>query len=109
MKLPKGFGGQGFGGMMQQMQSAMARAQELETELQSERLETTTGPVTVVFDGTGNLVSMKIDPTVVDPNDVEMLEDMIVSAFRAGFEKATALRAERTNSILPNIPGLPRF
>ena len=38
MKLPKGFGGQGFGGMLQQAQQAMARAKQLEEELERERI-----------------------------------------------------------------------
>lgn len=95
--------------MLGQMQQAMARAQQLEQELASERVESETGPIKVVFDGTGSLQSIKIDPAVVDPSDVDMLEDLVVSAIRAGFEKATALRAERTNEIMPNIPGLPKF
>lgn len=91
---------------MGQMQQAMERAKQLEAELANERVQSTTGPISVTFDGTGAMQGIKIDPSAVDPNEVEMLEDMIVVAVRAGFEKATQLRAERTQSILPNIPGL---
>lgn len=107
MKLPKGLGGMGgFGGMMQQMQTAMSKAQDLEKELANERVASETGPIKVIFDGTGVLHKITIDKSAVDPDDVEMLEDMVLSAVRAGFEKATALRAERTQSIVGNIPGL---
>lgn len=92
--------------MMGQMQQAMERAKQLEADLANERVTSQTGPISVVFDGTGALQSLKIDPSAVDPEEVDMLEDLLVSAIRAGFEKATALRAERTQSILPNIPGL---
>lgn len=107
MKLPKGFGGQGFGGMMQQAKEAMARAQQLEEELASERIPIDKGPVKLVFAGTGELQSVKIDPSVIDPEDVEALEDLILSAVRDGFQQATNLRNTRVQSIMPNIPNIP--
>ena len=109
MKLPRNFGGQGFGGMMQNMQKAMARAQALEQELADERVEVDKGPVKVVFTGTGELQKLTIDKSVVDPDDVEALEDLILSAVRDGFAKSTALREEKVEEIrrsMPNIPGL---
>ena len=106
MKLPKGFGGQGFSGMMQQAQQAMARAQQLEQELASERIAIDKGPVKAMFDGTGQLLAIKIDKEVVDPEDIEALEDLIVSAVRDGFTTATDARNAKVQSIMPNIPGL---
>lgn len=106
MKLPKGFGGQGFGGMLQQAQQAMARAQQLEEELANERIGVDKGPVKAVFDGTGQLLQIKIEPSVVDPEDVEALEDLIVSAVRDGFTTATEARNAKVQSIMPNVPGL---
>jgi len=107
MKLPKNFGGQGFGGMMKQMQDAMARAQDLEDELQNERLGIDKGPVKALFDGTGQLLKISIDPAVVDPEDVEVLEDLIVGAVRDGFAQATMLRNAKVQGILPNLPDIP--
>jgi DNA-binding YbaB/EbfC family protein len=106
MKLPKNFGGQGFGGMMKQAQQAMARAQTLEQELAVERIEIDKGPVKVVFSGTGEIQKISIDKSVVDPEDVEALEDLILSAVRDGFTQATDLRNARVQEIMPNIPGL---
>ncbi len=106
MKLPKGFGGQGYGGMLKQAQDAMARAQTLESELANERIMIDKGPVKAVMNGTGQLVSIKIDPSVVDPEDVESLEDLVTGAVRDGFERATELRNEKVSQIMPNIPGL---
>jgi DNA-binding YbaB/EbfC family protein len=99
MKLPKGFGGQGFGGMMQKAQEAMARAQNLETELANERIEIDKGPVKAIVAGTGQLVKISLDKSVVDPEDIEALEDLIVSAVRDGFEKATEIRTKKVEEI----------
>jgi DNA-binding YbaB/EbfC family protein len=107
MKLPKNFGGQGFGGMMQQMKGAMARAQSLEEELAAERIPIDKGPVKALFNGTGELLRIKIDKEVVDPDDVEALEDLIVSVVKDGFHIATELRNQRVQSIMPNLPDIP--
>jgi hypothetical protein len=107
MKLPKNFGGQGFGGMMKQMQDAMARAQDLEQELANERIGIDKGPIKALFDGTGQLLRIAIDPAIVDPDDVEALEDLIVGAVRDGFNQATELRNAKVQGIMPNLPDIP--
>lgn len=107
MKLPKGFGGQGFGGMMNQLQGAMARAQSLEDELAKEHIAVDKGPVKAKFNGKGEIQELKIDRSVVDPDDIEALEDLVLSAVRDGFDRATQLRADRLNEILPNMPNIP--
>jgi nucleoid-associated protein EbfC len=110
MKLPKNFGGQGLGGgggLMKQMQEAMSRAQNLEDELAQERINVDKGPVKAVFDGTGMLVKISLEKSVIDPEDSEMLEDLIVSTVRDGFTAATQLRNEKVQEIMPNVPGLP--
>jgi nucleoid-associated protein EbfC len=111
MKLPKGMGGgMGMGGgLMQNVQSAMARAQNLEAELEGEVLDVDKGPVKATFDGTGRIKTIKIDQSVIDPEDAEALEDLIIGVMRDGFEKAVELRADRVGEItkgLPPIPGL---
>ncbi len=107
MKLPKNFGGQGFGGVMKQMQDAMARAQTLEAELANERVPIDKGPIKALFDGTGQILKISIDPSIVDPDDIEMLEDMVVSAVRDGFNTATELRNNKVQGIMPNLPDIP--
>ncbi len=92
--------------MLKQAQDAMQKAQELEGELANERIAIDKGPVKAIFDGTGVLVSIKIDKDILDPEDVEALEDLIVSTMRDGSERATTMRNERVQSIMPNIPGL---
>lgn len=107
MKLPKNFGGQNLGNVMNQMQGAMARAKNLETELALERIDIDKGPVKATFDGTGEIQKISIDKSVVDPEDIESLEDLIVSAIRDGFLKATELRQSKLEEILPNVPNIP--
>lgn len=106
MKLPKNFGGQGFGAMLEQAKAAMARAEDLERELASQRIDVDKGVVKAIFNGTGELMALKIDPAIVDPEDVEALEDLVVSTVRDGFAKATELRNARVQEIVPKIPGL---
>jgi len=104
MKLPKGFGGQGFQGALQKAQQAMAQAKNLESELEAMRLEVDKGPVKAVFDGTGAIQSISIDPEIVDKDDIEGLEDLIVGTVRDGFAQATELRAKKMEAIMPDLP-----
>lgn len=107
MKLPRNFGGQNYGNMMQQMQSAMSRAETLETELAAERLDIDKGPIKATFSGTGELLKISIDKSIVNDDDLEMLEDLIVSTVKDGFSKATEIRQKKVNEILPNVPNIP--
>ena len=95
---------------MAKAQEAMARAQNLEMELANERITIDKGPVKVIVAGTGQLVKLSIDKSVVDPEDVEALEDLIVGAVRDGFDKATEIRANKVEEITKgsglDIPGL---
>ncbi len=92
---------------MQKMQSAMTRAQELETELANERLTVDKGPVKAIFDGKGEMLKLTIDKSVVDQDDIETLEDLIVSIVRDGFTQATELRNSRVQDLMPDLPQIP--
>lgn len=74
----------------QEMQSKMAQVQE---ELGGREVEGTAGGgmVTVRMNGKQELLSVKIQPDAVDPEDVEMLEDMLVAAFREARRQAEEL------------------
>lgn len=104
MKLPKQFGGGGFQEALQKAQQAMARAKNLENELAEERIEVDKGPVKVTFDGTGVMHAIKISKEAVDPEDVEMLEDLVLGAVRDGFTKATEMREAKMKEIMPDLP-----
>jgi DNA-binding YbaB/EbfC family protein len=74
----------------QKMQKDMMKVQE---ELEQRQIETSAGggAVTVVVTGKKELVSIKIKPEVVDPDDVEMLEDLILAAVNEAIRKAEEL------------------
>ena len=92
---------------LQKIQEEMERTQEA---LGQEMIEATAGggAVKVVVNGRQEIQSVTIDPDVVDPEDVEMLEDMIVAAVREAMSKAGELAAERMGAITGglSIPGL---
>jgi DNA-binding YbaB/EbfC family protein len=91
----------------QKMQAQMMKAQE---ELTKKEIEGTAGGgmVKVVMSGGGDLQSIKLDKQVVDPNDVEMLEDLIMAAFNNAQEKIKEISSGTFGSITGGmkIPGL---
>ena len=78
---------------MQKMQERLAKAQE---QLHSTSVEGSAGggAVTVAVTGGLRVQSVKIAPEVVDPGDVEMLEDLVTAALNEALEKVQALQAE---------------
>jgi DNA-binding YbaB/EbfC family protein len=82
--------------MLQQAQEMMAAQQEAQEALKNERVEASTGGgmVKVVMTGAMELQSIAIDPDAVDPEDVEMLQDMVVAAVNEAIRQAQEL-AER--------------
>ncbi len=105
--LGSGLGGGNMLAQLQKIQEEMERTQEA---LGQEMIEATAGggAVKVVVNGRQEIQSVTIDPDVVDPEDVEMLEDMIVAAVREAMSKAADLAAERMGAITGGlgIPGL---
>lgn len=91
----------------QQMQAKLVKAQE---ELEKATVEASSGggAVTVVVSGQQQLRSIKISSEAVDPDDIEMLEDLILTAVNEGMEKAKELAASQMGAITGglNIPGL---
>ena len=83
---------------MQTMQQEMAEAQEA---LAHETVTVTTGggAISIVMTGHQRVESITIDPEVLDPEDVEMLQDMLLSAVNAAIEQSQALSAERMEGI----------
>ncbi|MHB1362256.1 MAG: YbaB/EbfC family nucleoid-associated protein [Thermoleophilia bacterium] len=99
-----------YGKMMkqvQEMQKQMVKAQE---ELANQEVEASAGGgmVTVVATGDLKIKSIKIDPGAVDPDDVEMLEDMALAATNEALRSAQELASSRMNGLTGglNIPGL---
>jgi DNA-binding YbaB/EbfC family protein len=97
--------------MAQQVQTQMAQATE---ELKETTLEATAGggAVRVVITGAQEVRSVEIDAGAVDPEEVEMLQDLIMTAVNEAIERSKALAEERMARIaggmgLPGMPGLP--
>ena len=91
----------------QQMQERLLKAQE---ELETATVEATAGGgvVTAVVTGKMKLVSLTIDPEAVDPEDVEMLGDLVMAAVNEALQKAQDLAQEKMGGITGGlkIPGL---
>jgi hypothetical protein len=92
---------------LQRMQAQIAQAQQ---EIEEATVEASAGggAVTVVVSGEPRLQSIKIAPEAVDPDDVEMLQDLIVAALNEALEKVRSMQAERFGSVAGglDIPGL---
>lgn len=93
----------GLGDLMKQAQKAMEDAQKVEAELEQARVEGQSGGglVKVVATGKAEIVSIKIAREVVDPDDVESLEDLVTLAVREAVDKANLIREERLKSVMP--------
>jgi hypothetical protein len=95
---------------VQEMQAKMAKAQE---ELAVETVEASAGGgmITVVASGTLEIKEVRIKPEAVDPDDVEMLQDLVIAAtneaLRAAQDLASTKLGGATGGLdLPNIPGM---
>ena len=99
-----------FGSMMKQAQKMQAKMATMQEELKNEELEASAGGgmVKVKITGDVQIVSITIDPGAVDPDDVEMLQDMVTAAVNEAIRSAQELAAARMNDITGgmNIPGL---
>ncbi len=93
--------------MAMQMQQDMARAQR---ELETATVEGTAGGgvVKAVVSGKREIMSLTIDPSAVDPEDVEMLQDLVLSAVNEGLKAAQALEEQKMGAITAGlrVPGL---
>jgi len=90
------------------MQDKLAQAQ---ADLAEKTIESSAGggKVTVTANGTGDILSIKIDPSIVDPGDVEILEDLVLAGVKQAQEDARAAAAENMEKITGGmkLPGMP--
>lgn len=93
--------------MMRQMQARLAKIQE---ELERETVEASAGggAVSVVMTGQQRVQAVRIDPAAIDPDDVEMLQDLVVAAMNEALVKSQELAAKRLGALTGGlkIPGL---
>ncbi len=95
-------------GVMEQIQKLQEELVKAQEALAEETVTVTAGGgvITVVMTGHQRLQSVTIDPDVVDPDDVEMLQDLIVAAVNEAIERSQALAAERLSGLTGGL-GLP--
>ncbi len=78
-----------FGNILKQAQQMQAKMAEVQKQLESLEIKGNSGGgmVEVVLSGKGDLISIKIDPSIVDPKEVDVLEDLVVAAFNDAKKK----------------------
>ena len=96
--------------ILRQAQELQAKLMKAQKELENVTLEVSSGggAVTVTVNGQQDIQSVKISPEVVDPEDVEMLEDLVLTAVREAIAKSKETAASQLGGLTGgfNIPGL---
>jgi hypothetical protein len=92
--------------ILQQAQEMQGRFQKLQEELQQQSVKASSGGgmVTVVANGQGTVQSIKIDPSVVDAADVEMLEDLVLVAVTEAQKKAQEIMQGEMGKLTGGLP-----
>ncbi len=95
---------------MQQVKALQEKMTKIQEELVAMTVEATAGGgmVTVVMNGRQELISLKLEPQVVDPEDIDMLQDLVVAAVNDALRKSQELAAGEMGKLAGglNIPGL---
>ena len=96
--------------LMKQAQKMQKRMVEMQEEMTNRTVEASVGGgmVAAVANGSGELVSIKLSPEVVDPDDIEMLEDLIVAAVSEAHNKSQELMSKEMGKLTGGvkIPGM---
>ena len=102
-----------MGNIMKQAQKFQAKIAELQEELGDKTVEASAGGgmVSVVANGRQEIISVHIDPEVVNPDDPEMLQDLVLAAVNDALNRAKSMVNEEMGKVtqgmnIPNIPGL---
>jgi DNA-binding YbaB/EbfC family protein len=94
--------------LMKQAQKMQEQMTKTQAELEKQTIEVSAGggKVKVTANGAGDVIAIKIDRAVVDPNDVEFLEEMILSAVQQAVEQGKALAQSEMSRITGGLGGL---
>lgn len=102
-----------MGNLLKQAQQFQTKIAKLQEELEDRTVEASAGGgmVTVVVNGRQEILSINIEPEVINSDDQEMLQDLILAAVNDGLSKAKDMVTEEMGKLtkglnLPNIPGL---
>jgi len=100
----------GFGNLMKEAQKLQAQLEAMREEIAKKKVEATAGGgmVTVEANGNQEIVSIKIDPEAINPNDAQMLEDLVLAAVNEALRKVRDLVAAEMGKLTGGlkIPGL---
>ncbi len=109
-RLPAGYGKQNINQLMQQAQKVQETMKEKQAELEATNYEVTSGGgmIQLTMNGKHEVVSIRINPDVVQPDDIEMLEDLVAAAVNEGVRVVDEASENEMNAITGglNIPGL---
>ena len=112
-RLPQGYGGGGAANLQQLARQAQKMQEQMEAvsaELEEKEITATAGggAVSVTVSGKKEIVSLNIDKEVVDPDDVEMLQDLITAAVNEAMRQVDEMSGEEMGKLTGglNIPGL---
>ncbi|MEW9097205.1 MAG: YbaB/EbfC family nucleoid-associated protein [Clostridiaceae bacterium] len=104
------FGGANINNLMKQAQKFQKQMEEMQGELQNKEFQASVGggAVIAVANGKKEIIDIRIKPAVVDPDDVEMLEDLILSACNEALKRAEDETANEMKKLTGglNIPGM---
>ncbi len=112
-RLPQGMGGgpQNINSMLKQAQKMQEDMAALEEELGAREHEVSAGggAVRLTINGKREIVSLEIEPEIVDPDDIETLSDILIAAFNEGQKKVGEVHDEEMAKITGalNLPGMP--
>lgn len=99
-----------LGNILREAQKLQAEMQRIQEEAKAKTVEATAGGgmVTAVANGAGELVSLKMEKEVVNPEDIEMLEDLILAASNEALRRAKQMVSDEVSRLTGglNIPGL---
>ena len=102
--------GKGLGDLMKQAQKLQSRMMALQDELAGKTVEATAGGgmVSATVNGKQEIVSLKIDPEVVNRQEIEMLQDLIIAAVNDGIRRAQQMCSDEMKKLTGGmaIPGL---
>jgi DNA-binding YbaB/EbfC family protein len=104
------FMAKGLGGMLKQAQRIQAQLARIQEEMAQKTIEASSGGgmVSVVVNGKQEVISIKIEREVVNPDDIDMLQDLILAAVNEGIRKSQEMVSEEMRKLTGglNIPGL---
>jgi len=100
----------GLGNMMKQAQQMQQKMERIQAEMEKREVEASSGGgmVSVVANGKQQVLSIKIDPSAVDPQDVDMLQDLIMVAINEALRQSQDMMQQEMSKLTGgmNIPGL---